>query len=550
MREDFTAKASLEPGLGAFLRSAGCRVRAGRLRIPSVTRLPAIFALVVGLAVAGCATPPQTLPRGEPGHALAPQAGGELGSVEERLRVRAGPDASGFRLLESNEDGLRWRLALIDSARHSLDLQYYVWWGDESGNLLMKRVIDAADRGVRVRLLLDDLSTILRDEGHPELRDGAAALVDAHPNIEIRLFNAWRARSLTGRVFEMFGRAERINHRMHNKLFVADNRVAVIGGRNIGNEYFGLSNEFNFRDLDVLGVGPVARQASAVFDRFWNSEWVMPVAALGIAATHDDLARVRTPLREQLGSAPSLARFPVDRQDWSDALAALDRGLHIGASRVHTDSPDADAVNHHMPAAIRELLASARREVLITNAYIIPGAHALQRTREQIGRGVEFRMLTNSLASHDVPAVNSHYKQWRRPLLEAGVDLYEMRSDAAVQSSLADTPPAKAEFMGLHVKAMVIDRERVFIGSMNLDPRSWDINSEMGVVVDSEGLARELAAAMERDMRPENAWHVVLGADGAVRWISGDKALTTQPARSLWQRIEDVIFMAFPRDLY
>jgi putative cardiolipin synthase len=125
-----------------------------------------------------------------------------------------------------------------------------------------------------------------------------------------------------------------------------------------------------------------------------------------------------------------------------------------------------------------------------------------------------------------------------------------MRSDAAVQSSLADTPPAKAEFMGLHVKAMVIDRERVFIGSMNLDPRSWDINSEMGVVVDSEGLARELAAAMERDMRPENAWHVVLGADGAVRWISGDKALTTQPARSLWQRIEDVIFMAFPRDLY
>jgi cardiolipin synthase C len=544
------ATASLKPALGAFLESAGCRVRADGLRIPSVTRLPAIFALVVGLAVAGCATPPQTLPRGEPGHALAPQAGGELGSVEERLRVRAGPDASGFRLLESNEDGLRWRLALIDSARHSLDLQYYVWWGDESGNLLMKRVIDAADRGVRVRLLLDDLSTILRDEGHPELRDGAAALVDAHPNIEIRLFNAWRARSLTGRVFEMFGRAERINHRMHNKLFVADNRVAVIGGRNIGNEYFGLSNEFNFRDLDVLGVGPVARQASAVFDRFWNSEWVMPVAALGIAATHDDLARVRTPLREQLGSAPSLARFPVDRQDWSDALAALDRGLHIGASRVHTDSPDADAVNHHMPAAIRELLASARREVLITNAYIIPGAHALQRTREQIGRGVEFRMLTNSLASHDVPAVNSHYKQWRRPLLEAGVDLYEMRSDAAVQSSLADTPPAKAEFMGLHVKAMVIDRERVFIGSMNLDPRSWDINSEMGVVVDSEGLARELAAAMERDMRPENAWHVVLGADGAVRWISGDKALTTQPARSLWQRIEDVIFMAFPRDLY
>jgi putative cardiolipin synthase len=149
-----------------------------------------------------------------------------------------------------------------------------------------------------------------------------------------------------------------------------------------------------------------------------------------------------------------------------------------------------------------------------------------------------------------VPAVNSHYKQWRKPLLEAGVELHEMRHDAAVQPLLADTPPTRAEFMGLHVKAMVIDRQRVFIGSMNLDPRSWDLNSEMGVVVESEGLARALAAAMERDMRPENAWRVTLGPDGEPRWTAGDATLTSQPARSFWQRVEDVIFMAFPRDLY
>ena len=517
----------------------------------TLTRLRVVvLSLALGLTAVGCTTLPQTAAKGAPGYAPAPQPGGELAGLEARHGARAGPDASGFRLLESNEDGLRWRLALIDSARHSLDLQYYVWWGDESGNLLMKRVIDAADRGVKVRLILDDLSTILRDETHPELRDGAAALVDAHPNIEIRLFNAWRARSMPGRVAELIGRSDRINHRMHNKLLVADNRAAVIGGRNIGNEYFGLSREFNFRDLDVLGVGPVARQASSVFDRFWNSEWVLPVKALGISATREDLARVAAPLRDELIAAKQLARFAVDRQDWTDALKALDAELHSGVSRVHTDSPDTDAVNHHMPAAIRELLAGARREVMITNAYIIPGEHALARTREQIAGGVRFRMLTNSLASHDVPAVNSHYKQWRRPLLEAGVDLYEMRSDAAVQATLADTPPTKAEFMGLHVKAMVIDRERVFIGSMNLDPRSWDINSEMGVVVDSRGLAQALAAAMERDMRAENAWHVVLGDDGAVRWTAGDRVLTSQPARSLWQRIEDVIFMVFPRDLY
>ena len=507
-------------------------------------------ALVLALVVTGCATLPETPPRGAPGHALAPQPGGALEPVERAILERAGPDGSGFLLLDSNEDGLRWRLALVDSAQHSLDLQYYVWWGDESGDLLMKRVIEAADRGVKVRVILDDLSTILEDESHPKLRDAAAALIDAHPNIEIRLFNAWRSRPLAGRAVEMLSRMERINHRMHNKLLVADNRAAIIGGRNIGNEYFGLSPEFNFRDLDVLGIGAVARQASGVFDRFWNSEWVVPVTALGVASAPGDIERELASMRKKLASAKSLARFPIDRQDWTSALARLPAEMHAGTSRVYTDTPDPDALNHHMPEAIRDLLGTAEREILITNAYIIPGPHAVDRMRAQTARGVKIRMLTNSLASHDVPAVNSHYKPWRKPLLEAGIDLYEIRSDAAVQALLADTPPTKAEFMGLHVKAIVIDRQRVFIGSMNLDPRSWGINSEMGVVVDSPGLAEALARAMERDMAPENAWRVTLDADGGVRWTAGSEVLTAQPARSLWQRIEDVIFMAFPRDLY
>jgi putative cardiolipin synthase len=506
--------------------------------------------LALALGVAACTTLPEVPPRGAPGSALAPQPGGPLESIERAVRERAGPDGSGFKLLDSNEDGLRWRLALVDSAQHSLDLQYYVWWGDESGDLLMKRVIEAADRGVRVRIVLDDLSTILEDESHPKLRDAAAALIDAHPNIEIRLFNAWRSRPLAGRAVEMIGRMERINHRMHNKLLVADNRATIIGGRNIGNEYFGLSHEFNFRDLDVLGVGAVARQASDVFDRFWNSEWVVPVEALDIATAPGALERERERTRRKLESATALARFPIDRQDWSGALAQLPAELHAGTSRVHTDTPDPDALNHHMPGAIRELIGGAAREVLITNAYIIPGEHAVARMRDQTARGVKIRMLTNSLASHDVPAVNSHYKQWRKPLLEAGIDLYEIRADAAVQPLLADTPPTRAEFMGLHVKAIVIDRERVFVGSMNLDPRSWGINSEMGVIVDSPGLAQALARAMERDMAPENAWRVTLAADGQIRWTAGDQVLTAQPARSLWQRIEDVFFMAFPRDLY
>ncbi len=510
----------------------------------------ALATVVLGAALGGCATLPDKPVRGPVGYAMPPQPSGLLAESESAIATAHGPERSGFLLLDTNEDGLRWRLALVDSARHSLDLQYYVWWGDESGDLLMKRVVQAAERGVRVRIILDDLSTLLEDETHPKIRDQGAALLDAHPNIEIRLFNAWRTRDLVGRGFETIQRMERINHRMHNKLLVADNRATIVGGRNVGDEYFGLSPEFNFRDLDVLGIGPVARQASSVFDRFWNSEWLVPVKALGLPATKSELLEQAAPVRRKLESATSLSRFRLDPEDWSTTLVSAVPQMHAGTSRLHTDSPDADSVTHHMPDAIRTLIGTAKREVLITNAYIIPDERSVAGMRTLTGQGIRVRVLTNSLASHDVPAVNSHYKAWRKPLLEAGVELHEMRHDAAVQPLLADTPPTRAEYMGLHVKAMVVDRERVFIGSMNLDPRSAEINSEMGVVVDSPSLARALAASMERDMGEDNAWRVSLAPDASVRWTAGDRVLDTQPARSLWQRIEDVIFMAFPRDLY
>jgi putative cardiolipin synthase len=508
------------------------------------------FSLVAVLA--GCATtqPAKPMPRGTPSNALAPQPSGSLAALEAQIAQRAGSDKSGFMLLDSNDDGLRWRLAMIDSAQHSLDIQYYVWWGDESGNILMSRVIDAARRGVRVRILIDDLSTALKDASHPQLRDTVISAIDAHPNIEIRLFNPWQERPLFSRLFEMFQQMDRLNYRMHNKQLVADNRALIIGGRNIGNEYFGLSSEFNFRDLDVLAVGPVARQASVVFDTFWNSDMVVPVSALEKAETPVDLEAELATMRKELAAASSLSRFPVPPQNWDPSLAKLPAAMHTGTSRIYSDVPDSTKVKHNMPAMVRELLGTGKQEVLITNAYIIPGSSAMARMAEAIKGGTKYRMLTNSLASHDVPAVNSHYRQWRRPLLEAGVDLYEIRADAAIQPILADTAPTKAEFMGLHVKAMVVDRQRVFIGSMNLDPRSWSLNSEMGVVVESPGLAEELARNMERDMQPENAWHVVLAPNGSIRWVSGDTTLTAQPARSVWQRVQDVIFVVLPKEYY
>lgn len=510
----------------------------------------ASLALVTAIALAGCAADPVARPRGEPGQARPPAATGLLADAEAQVRRDHGPDRSGFHLLDRNEDGLRWRLALVDTATRSLDLQYYVWWADESGELLMKHVIDAANRGVKVRLILDDLSTILKDAAQVAERDEAMARLNAHPNIEIRLFNTWNRRGLGGRSYEFIERMERINHRMHNKLMVADNRAAIIGGRNIGNEYFGLSPEFNFRDLDVLGIGPVARQASQVFDSFWNSEWVTPVGGLGVDATTADLRRDYAPLRRRLASAEAVTRFRLDPADRGPAIRALLPQLHPGTSQVHSDKPDLDVPRHHMPKAIRQLVSTTRSELIITNAYIIPDEAAVAELKALGGRGAKVRVLTNSLSSHDVPAVNSHYKAWRRPLIEAGVELHETRADAAIQPLLVDTPPTRAEFMGLHVKAMVVDRQRVFIGSMNLDPRSAHINSEMGVIIDSPGLAGELAAAMERDMQPDNAWRVSLADDGSPRWQAGDQTLDAQPARSLWQRVQDVIFMAFPRDLY
>jgi putative cardiolipin synthase len=195
-------------------------------------------------------------------------------------------------------------------------------------------------------------------------------------------------------------------------------------------------------------------------------------------------------------------------------------------------------------------MSTSHTELLVVNAYLIPDPKAFDSLRSLTQRGVRVRVLTNSLASHDVPAVNSHYKQWRQPLVEAGIELYEIRPDAAIRREVADTPPTMSKFMGLHIKAMVVDRQWVFIGSMNLDPRSMQLNSEMGAIIDSPCLAEALARLMERDMAPDNSWQVQLDPQRELRWVSGNQVLSTQPARSLWQRVEDLIFMLFPRDLY
>lgn len=517
----------------------------------TMTSIRSLLVLALVLSLAACASKPvEPYVRPATQYALLPQTDSAFWQIEASIRRTNGPEASGFELIDRNEDGLRWRLMLIDSAKHSIDVQYYVWFGDAAGSLLAKWLLDAADRGVRVRILVDDLNTVLRDAATVKMRDHVVAWLDAHPNFEIRLFNPWTDRALAGRVGESLVAAERVNQRMHNKAIIVDNQAAILGGRNIGDEYMGLHADFNFHDLDVLCIGPVARQVSAVFDSYWNSDWVMPVSALKLSITQAERDAGRPKLTKWLTDTRSLERFPIAAQSWDAELAALPARLHIGTSQVKSDVPESGTIRHVMLEEIHTLAGTANRELLIVNAYIIPGDRTITGLHELKKRGVSTKILTNSLASHDVPAVNSHYKQWRKKIVEAGVDLHEMRHDAAIQPLVADTPPTRAKFMGLHSKGMVVDRQRVYIGSMNFDPRSANINTEMGVLVESPGLAEALAKLIERDTLPANSWQVELDGSGGLRWINDQQTVTSQPARDFWQRVQDVLFMAFPKEVY
>lgn len=522
-----------------------------------LARRTRVAVVAVALALAGCATqqPPSTsaaapAPRPAPQAALAPAADGPFATIEAGIRAQHGPDVSGFWLLDRNDDGLRWRLALIDSAKSSIDMQYYLWYGDTAGSLLLVRALDAANRGVRVRLLIDDLNSLLQTAGKVKIRDEVFSMIDAHPNIELRLFNPWKERGLVARAGEAIGDLKRLNQRMHNKVMIVDNRAAVLGGRNLGDEYFGLSTDFNFHDLDVLGFGPVARQSSAVFDAYWNSAWVMPVSALNVPFKHEDAKAAAVTVRQWLASEKSLAEFSTTPRSWQAELATVTADLRYGTSTVKSDMPVDGRIQHNMLDEMNALAATAQKELLIINAYIIPGDRFIEQLQRMKAQGITVKILTNSLASHDVPAVNSHYKQWRRKLRENSTALHEMRHDGQIQSGIVDTAPTRAGFMGLHSKGMVVDRRRVYIGSMNFDPRSANINSEMGVLVDSPALAEDLARLIERDLQPANSWRVEIEPNGAVVWIHDTDKVSMQPARSLWQRVEDLIFMAFPKELY
>jgi putative cardiolipin synthase len=365
------------------------------------------------------------------------------------------------------------------------------------------------------------------------------------------LFNPWQERgSLLDRAGEMLAQMERLNVRMHDKLMIVDGHAVVIGGRNIGDHYFGLNESYNFHDTDLLGIGEIALQSNAMFDEFWNSQWVATGDALSTEPDPEIARQQRENLRNLVANAPELAAFPRAPQRWDAELKALRDDLRIGSSVLVYDEAAREQISQKMAGSMFNFFNIAEKELLIQNAYVIPGDDAMDFINAKISDGVTIRLLTNSLASHDVPAVNSHYEPWRDDFVRAGIDLWEFRSNPAIQADIIDVPPVAASFSGLHSKCAVADRRYVFIGSMNMDPRSRQINTEMGVMVDSPALAEDLARVLERNMSGENAWHVQRGKDGKLFWENSDELVTRQPARDSMQRVMNVLMKLGPKDQY
>ena len=478
------------------------------LRVQSVPRL---VLLAVAFLFGGCAGLPKDYPR-TPSIAFEDHASTAVGRYLDEAAARH-PGESGFAIMPHGRQAFAARVMLTELAEKTLDVQYYIWEPDATARLLAEGLVRAADRGVRVRLLLDDMNF--------KGRDAVIAALGSHPNIEVRMFNPFARR--TARAFDFLADFNRVNHRMHNKLLVMDNALAIVGGRNVGNHYFEVDTHANFRDLDVAVGGPVVREVSGVFDHFFNGDWAIPIGALvDRPYTDEDLQAARRTLRERI--AGDEYPYPLDED-----VAALRSGLEAiiddfvwAPGRIVWDDP-AEIVRTGGTSRLLEgfhrRLDELDTEMLIESPYFVPRDRGVEKLKALHERGVRVRVLTNSLASNDVLAAHAGYSKRRKQVVESGAELYELRADAGVIRKRLAFFGAKA---ALHAKAVVFDRKDVFIGSYNLDPRSADINTEAGLYVESPELAAQVIAWMDEGVLPENSYRVLLDDDGGLYWVTRD----------------------------
>jgi putative cardiolipin synthase len=494
------------------------------------------------LALAGCASlePRPELPVAA---ALPPGSDTTLDRVIGAAEA-AHPGQSGFRLVRDGPEAFAIRSRTAHAAGRSLDVQTYIWHDDGTGGFLAARLLEAADRGVRVRLLVDDMDARSKNYGF--------AALHAHPEIEVRMFNPFSSRSGSlSLAFEALGSAKRINRRMHNKTWIADNRIAVVGGRNLGDEYFGASEEVNFVDLDFAMVGPIVRDASASFDRYWNSAAAYPMDLLAPEAVSAEALRK---LREQIMASMADA----DKSRFADELRSSDAVQRLVAGdwpmqwssryRFVSDDPlkvlgeGEGLAGSEVLELLVPVIRSSQREVSVISPYFVPGEAGTEFFVGVDRAGSAVRILTNSLAANDVAMVYGGYSKWREPLLAGGVELWELKPapGSDVKSSMFGSSGAS-----LHTKALEVDGRLAFVGSYNLDPRSTSLNCEQGIFVESPEIAAQLADIFRVDSAGESAWSVTL-VDGELRWSDGKQTLDSAPDASAGRKFQAWLARVLP----
>ena len=448
-----------------------------------------------------------------------------------RPRVVAHVGQSGLHPLADGREALAARLGMVDAAQRSLDVQYFIWNKDMTGKVLLEHLLRAADRGVRVRLLLDDLGTAPSD--------AVLLAIDSHPNIEVRMFNPVVLRS--PRLLGILADLGRLNRRMHNKSLTADGQVAIVGGRNIGDEYFGAHEAMNYADFDVVVIGPVVKEVSNEFDLYWNNQSSIPMAALARQnTTPEQFAAKRAALTEYHTTAERSAYAATLRDsEFARQLKSRNVSYFWGRATIVDDHPDKVTtstanIETHLAPQLRDVVGKTKRELFLVSPYFVPGK-----------RGVDL------LASTDGVMVHSKYQLYRKALLEAGVELYEIKPTAgALNGRRAGSfhGPAGSGSASLHAKTFAFDRRIGFIGSYNLDPRSSKLNTEMGVLFNCPALAKRLPETTERDL-DRNAYHVELDGN-RLTWVTreGDNYVryNSEPQASLWNRVQAQVLSWLP----
>ena len=457
-----------------------------------------LSAVVAILIIVGCATLPKDFERPE-SYALTDTEDTTFG--RSRVAEKAAhPGKSGFYVLSNGLDAFVARTVLSHRAERSIDVQYFLYHNDLVGRLFTNLLLKAADRGVRVRLLVDDMYLAGKDFG--------TVAMDSHPNLEVRIFNPF-SRS-TGRTVQLLTRYGSVTRRMHNKSFTVDNQITILGGRNIGNEYFESDPDLAFFDLDVVAIGPVVKEVSSVFDRYWNSELAYPASVLlkGEPRTPEKIKERRDQLDKYVADHDdSLYLQALRNSELANKIRKDQVEFRWGDAEIVFDQPekllhDFSKTEYHLSPMLKPYWHGVEKELIIFSPYFVPGKSGTAFLTELSQRGVRVRILTNSLASNDVGLVHAGYKKYRKKLLRSGVELYEFNKKLTRKQRKEKKGAGGSSKVGLHAKSFVFDRKQVFIGSLNLDPRSKVHNTEIGVVLKvpeiAEQMARYFAENIER----------------------------------------------------